>query len=103
VRSGARARFVSWFVLGLSIGLLMVANSQLTGDQVQLLNLGWQLTHNHIWLPHGMITSAGGFSPGGFAAVLVAAPLYLWNDYRAPRTIHIVVSRRGLPAAAANP
>ena len=84
VRSGARAKFISWFVLGLSIGLLMVANSQLTGDQAQLLNLGWQLAHNHIWLPHGMITSAGGFSPGGFAGVLVAAPLYLWNDYRAP-------------------
>jgi hypothetical protein len=62
----------------------MVVNSQLTGDQVQLLNLGWQLSHNHVWLPHGMITSAGGFSPGGFAGLLVAAPLYLWNDYRAP-------------------
>jgi hypothetical protein len=84
VRSGVSAKFVSWFVLGLSIGLLMVANSQLTGDQAQLLNLGWQLAHHHIWLPHGMITSAGGFSPGGFAGVLVAAPLYLWNDYRAP-------------------
>ncbi|HEY6457174.1 MAG TPA: hypothetical protein VIY90_18015 [Steroidobacteraceae bacterium] len=83
-RSDARAKFISWFVLGLSIGLLMVANSQLTGDQAQLLNLGWQLVHNHLWLPHGMITSAGGYSPGGFASVLVAAPLYLWNDYRAP-------------------
>jgi hypothetical protein len=84
LRSGARAKFVSWFVLGLSIGLLMVVNSQLTGDQVQLLNLGWQLAHNHVWLPHGMITSAGGMSPGGFSGLLVAAPLYVWNDYRAP-------------------
>ncbi len=84
IGSGARAKFVSWFVLGLSIGLLMVVNSQLSGDQVQLLNLGWQLSHNHVWVPHGMITSAGGFSPGGFSALLVAAPLYLWNDYRAP-------------------
>jgi hypothetical protein len=83
-RCSARVKFLTWFVLGLSIGLLMVVNSQLTGDQVQLLNLGWQLSHNHVWLPHGMITSAGGFSPGGFAGLLVAAPLYLWNDYRAP-------------------
>jgi hypothetical protein len=83
-RSDARTKFISWFVLGLSIGLLMVANSQLTGDQAQLLNLGWQLVHNHVWLAHGMTTSAGGFSPGGFAGVLVAVPLYLWNDYRAP-------------------
>jgi hypothetical protein len=94
IRSGARAKFVSWFVLGLSIGLLMVANSQLTGDQVQLLNLGWQLVHNHIWLPHGMITSAGGFSPGGFSGLLVAAPLYLWNDYRAP-ALFILVCHAG--------
>ena len=84
LRSGARAKFVSWFVLGLSIGLLMVVNSQITGDQAQLLNLGWQLAHRHVWIPHGMITSAGGFSPGGFSALLVAIPLYLWNDYRAP-------------------
>ena len=80
IRTSARDKFVTWFALGLSIGLLMVVNSQLGGDQVQLLNLGWQLSHNHIWLPHGMITSAGGFSPGGFAGLLVAAPLYIWND-----------------------
>ncbi len=53
IRCGARTRFVTWFMLGLSIGLLMVANSQLMADQDQLLNLGWQLSHNHVWLPHG--------------------------------------------------
>ncbi len=90
LRSGARAKFISWFVLGLSVGLLMVVNSQITGDQVQLLNLGWQLQHNHIWLPHGMITSAGGFSPGGFSGLLVAVPLYLWNDYRAPALFTLI-------------
>lgn len=84
LRGSARSRFVSWFALGLSVGLLMVVNSQLTGDQAQLLNLGWQLTHNGVWVPHGMITSAGGFSPGGLSGLLIAAPLYLWNDYRAP-------------------
>jgi hypothetical protein len=94
IRSGARAKFVSWFVLGLSIGLLMVANSQLTGDQAQLLNLGWQLADRHIWLPHGMITSAGGFSPGGFSGVLIAAPLYLWHDYRAP-ALFILICHAG--------
>ena len=88
--SGARAKFVTWFTLGLSIGLLMVVNGQVSGDQVQLLNLGWQLAHNHIWLPHGMITSAGGFSPGGFSGLLIAAPLYLWNDYRAPALFTLI-------------
>jgi hypothetical protein len=84
IRCGARASFLSWFALGLAIGALMVANSQLSSDQAQLLNLGWQLAHNHVWVPHGMLTSAGGFSPGGFSGLLVALPLYLWNDYRSP-------------------
>lgn len=76
--------FWFWFGFGLSVGFLMVANSQLTGDQAQMLNLGWQLSHNHRWISHGMITSAGGFSPGGFTGLLIAAPLMIWNDYRAP-------------------
>ncbi len=94
IRCGARTRFVTWFMLGLSIGLLMVANSQLMADQDQLLNLGWQLSHNHVWLPHGMMTSAGGFSPGGFSSLLIAAPLYLWSDYRSP-ALFILICHAG--------
>ncbi|HTY93494.1 MAG TPA: hypothetical protein VMC02_06380 [Steroidobacteraceae bacterium] len=91
IRPSAPASFVSWFVLGLAIGMLMVVNSQLSSDQAQLLNLGWQLAHNHVWVPHGMITSAGGFSPGGFSGLLVALPLYLWNDYRAPALFTLIL------------
>jgi hypothetical protein len=71
------------FLLGLVIGLLMAFNSQIGGDQHIMLSLGWQLTHDNVWLQYGMPTSAGGRSPGGFTSLLVALPLYVWNDYRA--------------------
>ncbi len=80
----ARVWFVTLFTLGLSIGLLMVFNSQLSGDQVPMLGLGWELAHNHVWIPHGMLTSAGGYSPGGLTGLLTGAQLLLWNDYRSP-------------------
>ena len=71
------------FLLGLGIGLVMVLNSQIGGDQHIMLTLGWVLTHDHTWLQYGMPTSAGGRSPGGFTSLLIALPLYIWNDYRA--------------------
>jgi hypothetical protein len=70
----------------------MVFNSQLSGDQLAMLNLGWQLAHNHVWLPHGMITSAGGFSPGGLTGLLVGAQLSIWNDYRSPALFTLLLN-----------
>src|SRR5690349_4732588 len=86
VAAGSRVRawYVTLFALGLSIGLLMVLNSQLSGDQVPMLGLGWELAHNHVWIPHGMLTSAGGYSPGGLTGLLTGTQLMLWNDYRSP-------------------
>jgi hypothetical protein len=92
VQGKARLKFVTWFVLGLSIGLLMVMNSQLSGDQIQLMNLGWQLSHNDVWIPHGMITSAGGYSPGNFSALLVGIDLIIWNDYRSPALFTLLLN-----------
>jgi hypothetical protein len=57
VGSSGRVWFVTLFTLGIGIGLLMVFTSQLSGDQVHMLDLGWELAHNHRWIPH---PSAGG-------------------------------------------
>jgi hypothetical protein len=86
VAAGTRVRvwFVTLFALGFSIGLLMVFNSQLSGDQLPMLGLGWELAHNHVWIPHGMLTSAGGYSPGGLIGLLTGAQVMIWNDYRSP-------------------
>lgn len=79
------------FVLGLGIGLLMVWNSQLSGDQSLMLDLGWSLFNDGQWLQYGMPTSAGGRSPGGLTALLVAGPLYVWQDYRAVAALTLVI------------
>ena len=84
VGSSERVGFFTLFALGSSIGLLMVINSQLSGDQVPMLGLGWELARHHVWVPHGMLTSAGGYSPGGITGLLVGTQLLLWNDYRSP-------------------
>ncbi len=78
-----RLSYVGLFLLGLVIGLVMVWNSQIGGDQSLMLDLGWSFK-NGDWLPYGMPTSAGGRSPGGFTGLLVGLPLMLWQDYRAP-------------------
>lgn len=78
-----RVNYLGLFLLGLAIGLVMVWNSQIGGDQSLMLDLGWSF-RNGDWLPHGMPTSAGGRSPGGFTGLLVGLPLLLWQDYRAP-------------------
>ena len=90
--SSERIGFVTLFALGMSIGLLMVFNSQLSGDQVTMLNLGWQLARQHVWVPHGMLTSAGGYSPGGLTSLLVGAQLLLWNDYRSPALFLLILN-----------
>src|SRR5215472_7979328 len=90
--SSWRVRFVTLFVLGLSVGLLMVRNSQLSGDQFPMLELGWQLAHNHVWVAHGMLTSAGGYSPGGLTGLLTGIQLLLWNDYRSPALFILILN-----------
>lgn len=82
--STVRVWVLTLFTLGLSIGLLMVRNSQLSGDQMPMLDLGWQLARNHVLVAHGMLTSAGGYSPGGLTGLLTGIQLLLWTDYRSP-------------------
>lgn len=79
------------FALGLGIGLLMVLSSQLSGDQSLMLDLGWSLFKDGQWPQYGMPTSAGGRSPGGLTALLVAGPLYVWQDYRAVAALTLVI------------
>lgn len=71
------------FAIGLAISLLMVAHSQVSGDQLDMLARGWLLTHGE-WVQFGMTTSANGKEPGGLISLLAGLPLLLWRDYRAP-------------------
>jgi hypothetical protein len=71
------------FVLGLVLSLLMVARSQVSGDQLNMLARGWLFTHGE-WVQFGLTTSANGKAPGGLASLLSGMPLLVWRDYRAP-------------------
>ena len=79
--------FLSWlpvlFAVGAAVSLLMVARSQVGGDQLNMLARGWLFAHGD-WVQFGMTTSANGKSPGGLTSLLAGAPLLLWRDYRAP-------------------
>ncbi len=71
------------FAVGLAISLVMVARSQISGDQLNMLARGWLFTHAE-WVQFGMTTSANGKEPGGLISLLAGLPLLLWRDYRAP-------------------
>ncbi len=72
---------------GLAVSLLMVARSQVGGDQLHMLSRGWQLAAEGSWVHYGMPTSAGGKSPGTATTLLVGVPLLVWRDYRAPTVL----------------
>ena len=71
------------FAFGLAVSLLMVARSQVGGDQLDMLARGWLFTHGD-WLQFGMTTSANGKTPGGLTSLLAGLPLLVWRDYRSP-------------------
>ena len=70
------------FAAGLALAALMVARSQVGGDQLNLLARGWLLTRGQmVWF--GNPLSTGGKAPGGITSLLVGLPLLLWRDHRA--------------------
>ena len=71
------------FAVGLAISLVMVARSQVSGDQLNMLARGWLFTHGE-WVQFGLTTSANGKTPGGLGSVFSGAALLVWRDYRAP-------------------
>lgn len=69
-------------LVGLLISLLLVARSQVSGDQLNMLARGWLFTQGE-WVHIGMTTSANGKAPGGALSLLAGVPLLLWADFRA--------------------
>jgi hypothetical protein len=83
--SQARDGILRWsaFALGIALSLVLVARSQVGGDQLNLLARGWLLVARGIWIPYGNPTSAGGDEPGGVTALVVALPLWVWRNHHA--------------------
>lgn len=71
------------FAAGLGLAALMVARSQVGGDQLNLLARGWLLAARRQMVWFGNPLSTGGKAPGGITSLLVGLPLLLWRDHRA--------------------
>ena len=71
------------FAAGLGLAALMVARSQVGGDQLNLLARGWLLATRRQMVWFGNPLSTGGKAPGGITSLLVGLPLLLWRDHRA--------------------
>src|SRR5260370_22888236 len=72
------------FAAGLVLAALLVARSQVGGDQLNLLARGWLLAARRQMVWFGNPMSTGGKAPGGVTSLLVGLPLLLWRDHRAP-------------------
>lgn len=82
-----RALLAASFLSGLAISIAMLLRSQVGGDQLNLLARGWLLVVDQVFIPFGNPLSSGGNAAGGFTTLLVALPLYLWRDHRAPTVL----------------
>ena len=76
-----------FFAFGLAISILMVARSQVAGDQLNHLGRGWHLAMEGRWVPFGPPATRGGAQIGGLNALLVGLPLMAWEDHRAPTAV----------------
>lgn len=81
LRRGALALL---FLAGLALSAVMVARSQVGGDQLNLLARGWLLAEHGELVTYGNPTSTGGVEPGAATSLLVGLPLLAWSDHRAP-------------------
>ena len=90
--------FTLWWLIfgfGFALSIIMAMRSQIGGDQLMMLELGWKLVKDGQWLQYGMPTSAGGRSPGGLMSLLMAIPLWTWPDYRSPAVFIAVLHAFG--------
>jgi hypothetical protein len=71
-------------LIGLLLSAIMVARSQVGGDQLNMLSRAWLWVAEGELVPYGLPTSAGGKAPGGLTSYVVGVPLRLWQHHRAP-------------------
>jgi hypothetical protein len=84
----APARGVAWLLwtgaaAGAVLSALLVARSQVGGDQLNLLARGWLLAVRGRMVWFGNPLSTGGNAPGGVTTLLVGLPLFVWRHHRA--------------------
>jgi len=71
-------------IFGLLLMLMYSSNQILTGDQMQMLDKGYQGAYENTWLSYGNAASAVGNIPGSLSAYVIGFPLMLWDSSWAP-------------------
>lgn len=71
-------------VLGVVLQLWLVSRAWIGGDQVLLLDLGLRFLETGKLEPTAKTMSGGASIPGSLLQLLIAAPLRVWPDNRAP-------------------
>lgn len=70
--------------LGLGLGFWYQANQIVDGDQLQMIQRGYQAVYLGLWPSTGNAASVVGNVPGFLSTAVVAGPLMLWDSPYAP-------------------
>jgi hypothetical protein len=75
------------FALGLALQLFLSARSWIGGDQILLLNLGWDFAATGHVQPFAKMMTGAGANPGCLLQLLIGVPLKLWPYYQSPLVV----------------
>jgi len=90
-------RWVFWggVLLGLALSGWYAINQIVDGDQTQMLYKGYLGARYGVWLGVGNASSVVGSVPGFLSAVVVGAPLMVWDSPYAPMVLLILIRLAG--------
>jgi hypothetical protein len=80
----ARRFRATCLLLGVALSALLLARTQVGGDQLSLLSRGFRLVAYGELVPYGNPLSGGGYDPGPATSILIALPLAIWKHHLAP-------------------
>ena len=79
------------FLIGLCLQLLLSFSYWVGGDQMHLLELGMRLVGDGTLSSYSKLKSGGGTNLGFLMQILVASPLFIWENFRAPMFVPNIV------------
>jgi|GEM_PF-6249593 len=80
------------FFVGLVVQIYLSFSYWVGGDQLHLLDLGAKLAYENELLGYSKLKEGGGANLGSLMQLLVAGPLYLWENFRSPMLIPLMFS-----------
>ncbi len=85
-----RNLIILFFLIGLFLQLLVSFSYWVGGDQMHLLELGMRLVDGGNLSSFSKLKEGGGANLGSLMQILVAGPLFIWENFRAPMLVPIL-------------